>query len=90
MVPPPLADLLPPWDSDDDIGLRLGEHQLDPSAKMDDAIVVLDSEDENVENEDQKKNITSVDIGTLNLVMGAGGSHDQSSHKTRVRLRKKR
>ena len=46
MVPPPLADLLPPWDSDDDIGLHLGEHQLDPSANMDDAIVVLDSEDE--------------------------------------------
>ena len=53
MVPPPLADLLPPWDSNDDIRLHLGEHQLDPSAKMDDAIVVLDSEDEKGENENQ-------------------------------------
>ena len=80
MVPPPLADLLPPWGSDDDIGPRLGEHQLDPSAKMDDAIVALDSEDEKSENEDQEKNVASVVIGTLSLVMGAGGSHGQSSH----------
>ena len=55
---------------------------------MDDAIVVLASEDEKGKNEEQNNNITSVDIGTLNLVMGAGGSHDQSSRKTRVRLRK--